>query len=126
MAFGLRRIDLPAPTLLIGSGDRQRQATGTYLKALVPGSSANRTNQVLGRPDLPRPGEYPKTTLCGHLKRGIQGPQNQLLATRVAEGFLGSIGPAKESPSRRIGKHYPVFKSFFFLSRVEGNSELQA
>src|SRR6266403_2503363 len=34
----------------------------------------------------------PKTTLCGHPKRGIQGEQNQSLATQVEVGFLGSLG----------------------------------
>jgi hypothetical protein len=54
---------------------------------------------------------FQQTHLCGHLKRGIQGPQNQSLATRVDEGFLGSLGPAKESPScphRQTLADFPV------------------
>src|SRR5207302_7893978 len=37
-------------------------------------------------------GRVRKTILCGHPKQGIQGEQNQSLATRVEVGFLGSLG----------------------------------
>jgi hypothetical protein len=42
-------------------------------------------------------GEVPKNMFVGFQKQGIQGAENQSLATRLEVGFLGSLCPADVS-----------------------------